>query len=85
MLGDRERADAWSSELAALRATVRERVATAAARNGGAIPPALDSGGGLDRGNLRAAWPEPVLDPMSPLAARTPASARGRFREGLAI
>jgi len=84
MLGEDERAAAWETELVALRSTVRERVAAAAAANGGAIPPALDHGGGLDWGNLWAAWPAQVIDPMSPLVTRTLAAARGRFREGLA-
>ena len=84
MLGDAERAEDWQAELASLRATVRERVADAAARNGGAIPPALDRAGGRDWGNLWAAWPSPVLDPLSPLVTRTLARARGHFREGLA-
>ncbi len=84
MLGDGERLADWSAELVALRTTVRERVDAAAARNGGAIPPALDRAGGRDWGNLWAAWPAAVLDPMSPLVTRTLARARGRFREGLA-
>ena len=67
-----------------LRATVRERVADAAARNEGAIPPALDRAGGRDWGNLWAAWPSPVLDPSSELVTRTLARARAHFREGLA-
>jgi len=84
MLGDDERSAAWGAELHALHATVRERVAAAAARNGGAIPPALDRGGGLDWGNLWAAWPAPVIDPASPLVTKTLARARSNFREGLA-
>ena len=76
MLGEDERAADWDAELAALRTTVRERVAAAAARNGGAIPPALDRGGGLDWGNLWAAWPAQVIDPASPLVTRTLARAR---------
>ncbi|MEA2221070.1 MAG: hypothetical protein QOJ35_3696, partial [Solirubrobacteraceae bacterium] len=84
MLGDEPHVVAWSGELDALRATVRERVAQAAARNGGAIPPALDRDGGRDWGNLWAAWPAQVLDPASPLVTRTLARARSHFREGLA-
>jgi hypothetical protein len=84
MLGESALETDWSAELEALRTTVRERVASAAERNGGAIPPALDHAGGLDWGNLWAAWPAQVLDPMSPLVTRTLAAARGRFREGLA-
>jgi hypothetical protein len=84
MLGDDARSQDWGAELAALRATVRERVASAAARNGGAIPPALDRDGGRDWGNLWAAWPSQVLDPSSALVTRTLARARGHFREGLA-
>ena len=66
-------------------ATVRERVESAAARNGGAIPPALDRDGGRDWGNLWAAWPSPVLDPFVAArhARRSPARA-AQFREGLA-
>ena len=84
MIGDAERLADWNGELVALRATVRERVAAGAARNGGAIPPVLDHGGGRDWGNLWAAWPAPVVDPASPLVTRTLARARGHFREGLA-
>jgi len=84
MLGDATRAGDWEAELAGFRATVRDRVATAAARNGGAIPAALDRTGGRDWGNLWAAWPSPVLDPSSALVTRTLARVREHFREGLA-
>jgi hypothetical protein len=84
MLGEDERAQSWSEELSQFVQTVRERVAQAAARNGGAIPPALDRDGGRDWGNLWAAWPAQVIDPMSPLVTRTLAGARSRFREGIA-
>ena len=84
MLGESGRAEAWGDELADLLRTVRTRVEAAAARNGGAIPPALDRDGGRDWGNLWAAWPASVLDPLSPLVTRTLASARRHFREGLA-
>jgi len=84
MVGDDERATAWTAQLEALRATARQRVAAAAAHNGGAIGPALDHGGGLDWGNLWAAWPEPVIDPDSALVTKTLARARANFREGLA-
>jgi hypothetical protein len=84
MLGEDERAQSWGDELRGLVRTVRERVEIAAARNGGAIPPALDRDGGRDWGNLWAAWPAQVLDPLSPLVTRMIARARGQFREGLA-
>jgi hypothetical protein len=84
MLGEDARARDWGEELVAFRANVRERVAAAAARNGGAIPPALDRAGGRDWGNLWAAWPAPVIDPASALVTRTLARAREHFREGLA-
>ena len=84
MLGESGRVEAWGEELADLLRTVRSRVEVAAARNGGAIPPALDRDGGRDWGNLWAAWPASVLDPMSPLVTRTLARARQHFREGLA-
>jgi hypothetical protein len=83
-LGETPRATLWGIELEALRAAVRARVGAAAARNGGAIPPVLDHGGGLDWGNLWAAWPEPVFDPASALITETLARARSNFREGLA-
>jgi hypothetical protein len=84
LLGDDERVQAWSEALETLARTVRERVAVAAARNGGAIPPALDRDGGRDWGNLWAAWPAPVIDPTSPLVTATLARSREHFREGLA-
>lgn len=83
-LGEGERAEAWGAELQALRGAVRARVEEAAARNGGAIPPVLDREGGMDWGNLWAAWPAPVLDPSAPVVTATIARARARFREGLA-
>jgi len=83
-LGETERAARWQAELDAMAVTVRARVSAAAARNGGAIPPVLDHGGGLDWGNLWAAWPAPVFDPRSPIVSATLAAARRNFREGLA-
>jgi hypothetical protein len=84
LLGETERAARWELELETLRAAVRVRVAEAAARNGGAIPPVLDHRGGLDWGNLWAAWPAPVFDPSSAIVGATLARARRNFREGLA-
>ncbi len=84
MLGEDARAARWSAELEALRFAVRLRVSEAAARNRGAIPSVLDRPGGLDWGNLWAAWPEPVFDPASPIVTTTLARARRNFREGLA-
>ncbi len=84
MLGEAQRAARWSAELETLRAVVRLRTGEAAARNGGAIPAVLDRSGGLDWGNLWAAWPEPVFDPASPIVTATLARARRNFREGLA-
>jgi len=84
MLGEGARAARWNGELVALRASVRLRVGEAATRNGGAIPSVLDHSGGLDWGNLWAAWPEPVLDPASQVVTSTLAHARRNFREGIA-
>jgi len=84
MLGETERAALWDAELDALRTAVRTRVGAAAARNGGAIPAVLDHSGGLDWGNLWAAWPAPVFDPAAPIVTATLAHARHNFREGLA-
>jgi hypothetical protein len=63
---------------------VRARVKDAAGRNGGAIPSVLDHSGGLDWGNLWAAWPAPVFDPAAPIVTATLARARREFREGIA-
>jgi hypothetical protein len=84
MLGETERAARWELELEQLRATVRLRVTEAAARNGGAIPSVLDHSGGLDWGNLWAAWPAQVFDPASAIVTATLTRVRKRFREGLA-
>lgn len=84
LLGDGERTALWGAELESLRTAVRARVGEAAARNGGAVPAVLDHPGGLDWGNLWAAWPEPVFEPGSAIVSATLARARRRFREGLA-
>ena len=67
LLGDGARAAAlapWSATRSRSPSARGSRIA--AARNGGAIPSALDHSGGLDWGNLWAAWPAPVLDPPAP-------------------
>lgn len=74
----------WSAELAGLRAAVERATASAAAANGGTIPPALDTPGGQDWGNLWAAYPTQVLSPTDPRVSATLARARRRFREGIA-
>lgn len=66
-----------------LQARFAALAAEAAGRNAGRLPPAFDTAGGQDWGNLWAAWPEPVLDPLSPIVTETLRSARLRFREGI--
>lgn len=82
--GREDEAARWSAELAGLRAAVERATASAAAANGGAIPPALDAPGGQDWGNLWAAYPAQVLSPSDPRVSATIARTRSRFREGLA-
>ncbi len=84
LLGEDARAARWALERDTLAVAVRARVKDAAARNGGAIPSVLDHSGGLDWGNLWAAWPAPVFDPAAPIVTATLARARREFREGLA-
>ena len=73
-------AAAWRAQRDDLRATI----VAALRRHGGAIPPALDTAGGHDWGNLWAAWPYPVLAPGDPQVTATLRGVRSRFAEGIA-
>lgn len=82
--GRPDEAARWGAELAGLRAAVDRATARAAAANGGAIPPSLDTPGGQDWGNLWASYPAQVLPPTDPRVLATIARTRSRFREGIA-
>jgi hypothetical protein len=77
-------AAAWQAEADDLRLAVRRQVQRVRGRFAGAIPPAVDSAGGLDWGNLWAAWPDAVLDPSDPAVSATLRRVRSRFAEGIA-
>jgi hypothetical protein len=74
----------WSAQRDALAGTVVTAARRAATANHGAIPPALDARGGLDWGNLWAAWPYPVFAPGDRTVTATLRAARRRFAEGVA-
>ena len=84
MLGEREAAERFAAEQAALRAAVVAQVRRAALANDGRIPPALDVPGGQDWGNLWASYPVQVLPPADPAVEATVRHVRRRFREGIA-
>jgi hypothetical protein len=77
-------AGAWRALATALRAGVARATRTAAAANGGAVPPALDRRGGRDWGNWWVAYPDGPLDPADPVVTATIRRARAGFREGIA-
>lgn len=73
-------AAAWRVE----RDELRDATVAAVRRRAGMIPPAFDAKGGLDWGNLWAAWPYPVLAPRDRQVTATLRSVRRRFAEGIA-
>ena len=94
-LGEREAAERFGAEQAALRAALVAQIRRGAGASGGQIrrgagasgdriPPALDVPGGQDWGNLWASYPVEVLSPADPAVEATIRHARRRFREGIA-
>src|SRR5205085_4237501 len=77
-------ADQWSAEAAAYQATLDAQLRRAVKRTGGWIPPALDTRGGQDWGNLWPVYPTALYPPSNPMVAATMRHARTRFREGVA-
>ncbi len=55
----------------------------AAARDGGAISPGLDTLGGQDWGNLQSIYPEEILQPDDPMVSSTLGHARRKYQEGI--
>ena len=84
LAGRPDLAGAWRALAATLRADVARATRTAAAANGGAVPPALDRPGGRDWGNWWVAYPDGPLDPADPVVTATLRRARAGFREGIA-
>jgi hypothetical protein len=85
LAGDEALARRWSDQAAALASSVRRAALDAAARTpGGSLPPALDTPGGTDFGNLQLAFPTGVFAPDEAIVSATLERARARFREGLA-
>jgi hypothetical protein len=82
--GRPELAESWQGVDTALRANVARATRTAAARNGGAVPPALDRGGGLDWGNWWVAYPDGPLGLYDPIVTATIDRAEASLREGIA-
>jgi hypothetical protein len=82
--GDPQLAASWVGVDSELRANVARATRAAAARNGGAVPPALDRSGGLDWGNWWVAYPDGPLGIYDPIVTATIAAADAGLREGIA-
>jgi hypothetical protein len=82
--GDPQLAASWAAVDAKLRADVAQATRAAAARNGGAVPPALGHAGGLDWGNWWVAYPDGPLGIDDPIVTATIARADAGMREGIA-
>lgn len=77
-------ATAWGAVATRLRRRVAAATRAAAARDRGAVPPALDRAGGRDWGNWWVAYPDGPLAPDDPIVGATIRRARAGFREGIA-
>jgi hypothetical protein len=82
--GSPPEAAGWPALDAKLRANVARATRAAAAHNGGAVPPALDHGGGLDWGNWWVAYPDGPLGLYDPIVTATIKRADATNREGIA-
>ncbi len=74
----------WADLNTRLRASVAAAARAAAARTGGAVPPALDRIGGRDWGNWWVAYPDGPFALDDPLVSATIARAEAGMREGIA-
>jgi hypothetical protein len=74
----------WPALDAELRANVARATRAAAARDAGAVPPALDRAGGLDWGNWWVAYPDGPLGLYDPIVTATIKRADATMREGIA-
>jgi hypothetical protein len=82
--GDPQLAASWVPLDETLRANVARATRAAAARNGGAVPPALDRSGGRNWGNWWVAYPDGPLGLYDPIVTATIAQADAGLREGIA-
>ncbi|MFL5842183.1 MAG: hypothetical protein ACJ77Z_17180, partial [Thermoleophilaceae bacterium] len=82
--GDPQLADRWAAEAAAYQATLDAQIRQAVKSTGGWIPPAVDSKGGQDWGNLWPVYPTGVYSASDATVERTMRHARARFEEGIA-
>jgi hypothetical protein len=82
--GDPADAARWQAVYNDFATKVRANAFHAQQAHGGAIPPALDRGGGQDWGNLWAAYPWRVLSPTSHVVRATLRRVRNKFAEGIA-
>jgi hypothetical protein len=84
--GHAEEARRFQKEYDDYRACFFKMLDTATQKNGGYIPPSLDSEGwkGTDWGNLLAVTPEPVLDAHDPRVTETLRQVQAHYQEGIA-
>jgi hypothetical protein len=82
--GDPQKADSFAAEAAAYQATLDAQIRQAVKGTGGWIPPALDTKGGEDWGNLWPVYPTGIYSPTDEMVERTIRHARSEFAEGIA-
>lgn len=82
-LGHRRLAATWEAEYRNYHHVLFSLIRKAAAKNGGFIPPCIDTSRGLDWGNLLALFPHQLLSPMNPLVTGTLRHAEAKYAEGL--
>lgn len=84
--GHLDEARRFQKEYDDYRACFFKLLDTVTQKDGGYIPPSLDSKGwkGTDWGNLLAVTPEPVLDAHDPRVTETLRQVQARYQEGLA-
>ncbi len=82
-IGKKKDAEAFRDEYADLRKALLKRIKVIAPKDGGAIPPGLDSLGGQDWGNMLSVYPEEILDPHDPLVTATLDMTRKKYQEGI--
>jgi hypothetical protein len=85
-IGHADEAVRFQKEYDDYRACFFKLLDTTTQKNGGYIPPSLDSGvwKGTDWGNLLAVTPEPVLDAHDPRVTETLRQVQAHYQEGIA-
>jgi hypothetical protein len=82
-LGKNEDAATFQREYDDYRTVFLNKLDEVTQQTGGYIPPALDTKGGYDWGNLLGAYPEPVLAPSDPRITATLRATQARYQEGI--